>query len=65
MFSKEDYRNYFSEMESIFKESLIIYTDLVNELSDQAARNKLLTLAEENMDAFNFVQKIKGNFLQK
>ncbi len=63
MFAKEDYLNYFGELESIFKEGLIIYTDLLNDISDQAIRNKLFMLAAENMDTYNFIIKTKEKFI--
>ena len=63
MFTKDDYINYFGEVETILKQSLIIYTDLLNELSDQAIRNKLYTLASEEMEAFNFIKTQKEKFI--
>jgi len=63
MFTKEDYLNYFNELEGIFKKSLVIYTDLLNEVSDQSLRNKLFMLAEENMDVFSFLEKTKEKFI--
>ncbi|MFA6078840.1 MAG: hypothetical protein WC779_03750 [Candidatus Omnitrophota bacterium] len=55
MFTKDDYANYFAELESVFRNNLEIYTDLLNDLSDQAIRSKLFMLAEEDMDTFNFI----------
>lgn len=63
MFTKNDYQGYFKELEDIYKRSLIIYTDLLNELSDGAIKNKLLSMSTENMDAFRFVNECKGKFI--
>lgn len=63
MFTKEDYLKYFGELENIFRKNLVIYTDLLNDLTDQSIRNKLFMLAEEDMDAFNFVIKAKEKFI--
>ena len=40
MFTKDDYISYFSELEATLKKILTIYTDLLNELGDQAIRNR-------------------------
>ncbi|MDD4183406.1 MAG: hypothetical protein PHT53_06270 [Candidatus Omnitrophica bacterium] len=62
MFTKEDYTNYFNELEETFKKSLVIYTDLLNDLSDAAIRSKLFMLASEDNDAFNFVTETKAKY---
>jgi len=64
MFTNDDYINYFNEIEDIFKNTIVIYTDLVNEISDQAIRNRLLVLASENMDIFNFITEIKNKYFE-
>lgn len=63
MFTKEDYVNYFSDLEDILKKTLVIYTDLLNELGDQSIRNKLYALASENMEAFKFIKTQKDKFI--
>jgi hypothetical protein len=62
MFTKEDYANYFNELEEIFKKTLVIYTDLLNDLSDNAIRSKLFMLAAEDDDAFSFVAETKEKY---
>jgi len=62
MFTKEDYTNYFNELEEIFKKTLVIYTDLLNDLSDAAIRSKLFMLAAEDNDAFNFITETKAKY---
>jgi len=62
MFTKEDYTNYFNELEEIFKKTLVIYTDLLNDLSDVAIRSKLFMLASEDNDAFNFITETKAKY---
>ncbi|MFA5270816.1 MAG: hypothetical protein WC412_00550 [Candidatus Omnitrophota bacterium] len=62
MFTKEDYTNYFNELEDIFRKTLVIYTDLLNDLSDQAIRSKLFMLATEDTDAFDFVTDTKVKY---
>ena len=62
MFTKEDFARYFEGLEGMFKETLVIYTDLLNEVGDQAIRNKLYTLAAEEMEAFKFVKEHKERF---
>ncbi len=65
MFTKDDYINYFNEIEGIFKNNLEIYTDLLNELSDHAIRNKLFMLAEEDIDTFTFIVETKRKYFEK
>ncbi len=65
MFTKDDYINYFNEIEGIFKNNLEIYTDLLNELSDQAIRSKLFMLAEEDIDTFTFIVETKRKYFEK
>ncbi|MFA7677768.1 MAG: hypothetical protein WCY34_06365 [Candidatus Omnitrophota bacterium] len=62
MFTESDYRNYFSEIEGALKDSLVIYTDLLNELSNKAIYNKLYSIVSENMDAFRFIKDKAKNF---
>ena len=56
MFTKDDYISYFSELEATLKKILTIYTDLLNELSDQAIRNTLYAIASENIETFKFIK---------
>ncbi|MCQ9208785.1 MAG: hypothetical protein NG712_05350 [Omnitrophica bacterium] len=65
MFTEQDYRNYFDELENIFKKALTIYTDLLNEIGDQSVRNKLHPLTLESSEAFRFIRTQKGNFSSK
>ena len=65
MFTDEDYKNYFNELENIYKKSLTIYTDVLNEISDQSTRNKLYPIASENMEAFRFIKTYKEKFSSK
>ncbi len=62
MFTKDDYANYFNELEEIFRKTLVVYTDLLNELSDGAIRSKLFMLAAEDNDAFNFMADTKEKY---
>ncbi len=64
MFTDEDYKNYFNVLEDIFKKSLTIYTDLLNELSDQALRSKLYAVTSENMEAFQSIKTHREKFNQ-
>ena len=63
MFTKEDYLAYFNELEMILKKGVVIYTDLLNELSDQSMISKLHSLATEEMDMFKSVLEIKKKFI--
>ena len=63
MFTKDDYISYFSELEGTLKKILTIYTDLLNELGDQAIRNKLYAIATENIEAFKFIKEQKEKFV--
>ena len=65
MFTEQDYRNYFEELENIFKKALTIYTDLLNEVGDQAIRNKLHPVTLDNFEAFRFIKTRKEDFLSK
>ncbi len=62
MFTKEDYSGYFNELEEMFRKTLVIYTDLLNELSDNAIRSKLFMLAAEDNDAFSFIAETKEKY---
>lgn len=62
MFTKEDYRAYFEELSQILKKTLVIYTDLINEIDDKSVHNKLYALTLENMSAFEFISKAKEDF---
>ncbi len=59
MFSKEDYRNYLQELQNFYRENLLVYTDLLNELDDKALRSSLLPIAEEDMEAFDFLETLR------
>ncbi len=59
MFSKEDYRDYLQELQNFYRENLLVYTDLLNELDDQALRSSLLPIAEEDMEAFDFIEALR------
>jgi len=65
MFTKEDYISYFEEIEEMLKKGLVIYTDLLNELGNNAIRNKLYVIASEDMDAFKFIKEEKEKFITK
>ena len=65
MFTKDDYVNYFNELEDVLRESLVIYTDLLNELKDQAMHSKLFMLAAEDMEAFNFIAETKRKYFEE
>ncbi|MCF7873332.1 MAG: hypothetical protein K9L84_04345 [Candidatus Omnitrophica bacterium] len=62
MFTKEDYLTYFDQLADIYKDSINLYTDLLNGLQDKAIRNKLLAVASENMEAFRFIKEEKTKF---
>lgn len=52
MFTENDYIEYFDEIEDIPKDSITIYTDLLNELNDAATKSKLDPVAAGSMDFF-------------
>jgi hypothetical protein len=62
MFTDSDYVNYIDEVEALYRKAMVIYTDLLNELSDQSIRNKLFMLAQENMDFFDFLEDLKKRY---
>jgi hypothetical protein len=62
MFTKDDYLGYFSQIEDMLKQSISIYTDLLNELNDNAIKSKLDPLATESMDSFRFIRQQKEKF---
>lgn len=59
MFTKEDFVNYFSEMEATLRNMLVIYTDVLNEANDQSLKSRLFAITEESMASFETVQKLK------
>jgi hypothetical protein len=65
MFTKDDYINYFGELEGILKESIAICTNVLNEAENKTLRSKIDVLASENMETFRFVKSQKKKFAQK
>jgi hypothetical protein len=65
MFTDEDYRNYFDELENISKEALTVYTDTVNELSNNAIRSKLYPIVSDSIETFRFIKMCKEKFMPK
>lgn len=63
MFTNEDYKNYFNELENISKEALIIYTDVLNEISDSSIRSKLYPIMSDEMEALKILKKYKEKFV--
>jgi len=59
MFTKDDFMHYFSEMETTLRNTLVIYTDLLNEANDQSLKSRLFAMAEESMASFETIQKLK------
>jgi len=59
MFTKDDFVNYFSEMEATLRNMLVIYTDVLNEANDQSLKSRLFAITEESMASFETVQKLK------
>jgi len=58
MFSKEEFDAFFSDLSKLYAESVQHYTDLLNELEDKLMKSKLLAMAGDDMDAFDFLQSI-------
>jgi len=63
MFTNEDYAEYFGETENLLKESIVIYTDLLNELNNNAIKSKLEPLASECMESFRYIRQQKEKFM--
>jgi len=63
MFTNEDYKSYFGELENISKKALIVYTDLLNEISDSSIRSKLYPIMSEELEAFKVLKEYKEKFL--
>jgi hypothetical protein len=61
VFTKDDYTEYFSQIEDMLKKSISTYTDLLNELNDNAIKSKIDPLASESMDSFRFIKEQKKN----
>jgi len=62
MFTNEDYRNYFGELEDTYKKALTIYTNVINELSDNSTRSKLYPIMLEGLEAFKTIKRYKEKF---
>ncbi|UCD14884.1 MAG: hypothetical protein JSV34_03940 [Candidatus Omnitrophota bacterium] len=60
---KDKHINYFNDLENVLKETLVIYTDLLNELDNKAVSNKLYALAIESMDDFKLVNNQKQQLI--
>ncbi|MFA6636687.1 MAG: hypothetical protein WCV56_06260 [Candidatus Omnitrophota bacterium] len=63
MFTNSDYAEYFGETEDLMKDCVIIYTDLLNELNDNALKSKIEPMASESMENFRFIKTRKEKFL--
>lgn len=61
MFSKEDYQNYFRDLEDVFSKQIILLTDILNEVSDQAVHSKLYAISLDDGGIFDdiLIQKVK------
>lgn len=62
MFTNQDYIGYFEEIEETLKKTLVIYTDLLNDLDNKAMHSKLYAIATENMDTFQLIKSLKEKF---
>ena len=65
MFTKEDYAEYFGEIEGLLRDCVVIYTDLLNELNDNALKSKLEPLATESMDFFRYIKEQREKFSER
>jgi len=63
MFTKDDYISYFEELETQLKETLVIYTDLLNEINDRSIRNKIMPISSENMQMYRYIKSLKDKQL--
>ena len=63
MFTNADYAEYFGEAENLLKESMVIYTDLLNEINNNAIKSKLEPLAAECMESFRYIRQQKEKFM--
>ncbi len=64
MFTNEDYKNYFKELEDVLRNNIVIYTDLMNVVDNKAVLSKLQVLASENSGAFKFIREQKGKLFE-
>ena len=62
MFTENDFHKYFDGLEGDYQQSVLILTDILNELSNHAITSVLLTMSLENMEGFRFVQSVKSRF---
>lgn len=62
MFTNGDYAEYFIEVEDLIKKVIVIYTDMLNELSDNSFRSKIEPVARESMDTFRFMKELREKF---
>lgn len=62
MFTENDYVEYFGQIEESLKRLITIYTDILNETSDNAIKCKLDPLATETMEAFRFIKEKRSKF---
>ena len=63
MFTNSDYAEYFGEVENLLKDCVVIYTDLLNELNDNALKSKIEPMALESMGNFRAIKRQKEKFL--
>jgi len=59
MFTKDDFRNYFSEMETVVRNTLVIYTDVLNEANDQSVKSRLYSMMEESVGSYRAIYELK------
>lgn len=65
MFSDEEFRLYFSQMEKTFYESIILYTDLFHELEDEEVKRKIGALMHRNILSYHSMKYKKTRFQSK
>lgn len=63
MLTERDYHDYFTGIETLYKKILLVYTDLINEVSDQSVRNKLYVMISEDEESFKVIKEFNKKFL--
>lgn len=62
MFSREDFHAYFEDIEAAFTKHIVLLTDILNEVSDNAVRNKLYAIAQDDIAVFENARAQKERF---
>ncbi|MFT5207890.1 MAG: hypothetical protein ACI9CF_001651 [Candidatus Omnitrophota bacterium] len=58
MFTKDDFYEHIDDTIGILRQSIVIYTDLINDLNDVSIKVKLRTLTAESVEFYRHLEDL-------